>query len=213
MLRHNYADFSVQKMPVSCQFWSLLFLHSTHHVQLKRTSGIHHLDSPLMCRSRRRRVLSQFDDLQQCYLRLRKAGKTAAPHLVPAGPSKHATQCPAAEDQPSVKRIKHEQPSQAHAEPPADSSAGPDPLSSGGTAEVTPADAPSSSVHPQVWLLCFWSASILRPSCVTLASTHDVCCMLSNVLQLFHRLLCILRLFRLCTRGACTAFGAPSCRA
>ncbi|DBA99789.1 TPA: hypothetical protein ACH3X3_012332 [Trebouxia sp. C0006] len=103
-------------------------------------------------RSRRRRVLSQFDDLQQCYLRLRKAGKTAAPHLVPAGPSKHATQCPAAEDQPSVKRIKHEQPSQAqpHAEPPADSSARPDPLSSGGAAEVTPADAPSSSVHPQV---------------------------------------------------------------
>ncbi|KAA6423733.1 MAG: ubiquitin ligase COP1 [Trebouxia sp. A1-2] len=105
-------------------------------------------------RSRRRRVLSQFDDLQQCYLRLRKAGKTAAPHLVPAGPSKHATQCPAAEDEPSVKRIKHEQPSQAqaqaHAEPPADSTAGPDPLSSGGAAEVTPADTPSSSVHPQV---------------------------------------------------------------
>ncbi|KAL0026516.1 hypothetical protein WJX77_004268 [Trebouxia sp. C0004] len=101
-------------------------------------------------RSRRRRVLSQFDDLQQCYLRLRKAGKTAAPHLVPAGPSKHPTQCPAAEDEPSVKRIKHEQPSQPHAQPPADSPAGPDPLSSDGAAEVTPADAPSSSVHPQV---------------------------------------------------------------
>ncbi len=127
-----------------------------------------------MCRSRRRRVLSQFDDLQQCYLRLRKAGKTAAPHLVPAGPSKHATQCPAAEYQPSVKRIKHEQPSQAQAlsEPPADSAAGPDPLSSGGAAEVTPADAPSSSVHPQVWLLCFWPASMLRPSCVTCLHTQ-----------------------------------------
>lgn len=169
--------FSKQKMPVNCQsFFALLFLHSAqrHHVQLKQTSCIHHFDSPPMCRSRRRRVLSQFDDLQQCYLRLRKAGKTAAPHLVPTGPSKHATQCPAAEDQPSIKRIKHEQPSQAqaHAEPPADSTAGPDPLSSGGAAEVTPADAPSSSVHPQVWLLCFWSAIVLRPACVTCPYTR-----------------------------------------
>ena len=164
------------QMCVSCQFYLLLFLPSTqwHHVQLKQASFIHDLDSLLMCRSRRRRVLSQFDDLQQCYLRLRKAGKTAAPHLVPAGPSKHATQCPAAEDQPSVKRIKHEQPSQAqpHAEPPADSSARPDPLSSGGAAEVTPADAPSSSVHPQVWPFCFWPASMLRPSCLTCLCTR-----------------------------------------
>lgn len=89
-------------------------------------------------------MLSQFDDLQQCYLRLRKAGKTAAPHLVPEPPHKHATGAPAPEDQPSGKRIKREEPTHSHAQLPA----GPDPLGIGGAAEVTPAEA------PQVQLSC-----------------------------------------------------------
>lgn len=103
-----------------------------------------------VCRARRRRVLSQFDDLQQCYLRLRKAGKTAAPHLVPSLPSKHASQASASEDQPSKKRMKQEASPQPEPLVPADSLAGLDPLSTAEGREATPVDTPSSSAQPQV---------------------------------------------------------------
>ena len=102
------------------------------------------------CRARRRRLLSQFDDLQQCYLRLRKGGKTAAPHLVSALPSKHAAE--ASEDQPSSKRMKQGESSQPEAHLPA---ARLDPLSNDEAAGVSPADFPTTSAHPQVRLVQF----------------------------------------------------------
>lgn len=61
----------------------------------------------MACRARRRRLLSQFEDLQQCYLRLRNPKKRSAQPLVPTQQSANKQQQPSA-SQPGAKRIKQE---------------------------------------------------------------------------------------------------------
>ena len=105
------------------------------------------------CRARRRRVLSQFDDLQQCYLRLRQAGRTPAPHLVPVLPSKHARELGEASgsaDQAGSKRIKQESSPQPHVRADVDP-ASLDPLGGVDASGATSMDA-SSHAQPQVRL-------------------------------------------------------------
>ena len=107
----------------------------------------------MMCRARRRRVLSQFEDLQQCYLRLRKAGKSAAPKMVQPtkqAASKHAADDSVAQPQQSLKRAKKDQ--AVSLQPPEDAGAVLDPFSngSGPSAALVP---PRASVSPKVCML------------------------------------------------------------
>ena len=165
------------------------------------------------CRQRRRRVLSQFEDLQQCYLRLHKAGKSAAPSMLPASPSTHAANAAAAaaaaHHQPQQqqqqqqnqnqqqqnqqqqhlqnkqqqqqqqqqqhgrrsKRAKKDSGGNGRLQPPADSPARLDPLSSGSdvqAAGVSPVQVAAKSAGSKVWhqhcfqpLLCRSCRSIL----------------------------------------------------
>ena len=89
-------------------------------------------------------MLSQFEDLQQCYLRLRKSGKTpAAAAALPVSPF-HQANVESGSEPPS-KRIKKEH--QLQPQMPAHSTSTMDPLRGGQGAEagVSPAE-PSASV-------------------------------------------------------------------
>lgn len=95
-------------------------------------------------RARRRRVLSQFEDLQQCYLRLRKSGKTPA---AAAGLPRSPFQEDAIEvggNEPPSKRLRQEH--QPQSAMPMECTLSTDPLEAGQGAEagVSPAEASGS---------------------------------------------------------------------
>lgn len=108
-----------------------------------------------LCRARRRRVLSQFEDLQQCYLRLRKSGKTPA---AAAGLPRSPFQEDAIEvggNEPPSKRLRQEH--QPQSAMPMECTLSTDPLEAGQGAEagVSPAEASGSfAAASQVCCVC-----------------------------------------------------------
>ncbi|KAL3154242.1 hypothetical protein ABBQ32_013742 [Trebouxia sp. C0010 RCD-2024] len=97
-------------------------------------------------RARRRRVLSQFEDLQQCYLRLRKSGKTpAAAAGLPSSPFQQAT-VESGGSKPPSKRLKQEQ--QPQAEVAMDCTPALDPRKEGQGAEAGVSPAEPSLLFP-----------------------------------------------------------------
>lgn len=109
--------------------------------------------SPCLCRARRRRVLSQFEDLQQCYLRLRKSGKTpAAAAGLPSSPFQQAT-VESGGSKPPSKRLKQEQ--QPQAEVAMDCTPALDPRKEGQGAEAGVSPAEPSLLFPAASQVCF----------------------------------------------------------
>lgn len=109
--------------------------------------------SSCLCRARRRRVLSQFEDLQQCYLRLRKSGKTpAAAAGLPSSPFQQAT-LESGGSQPPSKRFKQEQ--QPQAEVAMDCTPAADPCKEGRGAEAGVSPAEPSVCFPAASQVCF----------------------------------------------------------
>lgn len=124
-----------------------------------------------LCRARRRRVLSQFEDLQQCYLRLRKSGKTpAAAATLPVSPFQQGT-AELAGNEPPSKRIKQEH--QPQMQMPAGSTCTADPPrdSQGAEAGVSPAE-PSAAVDFQVG--CCHYGCITAHMCAVAECVHLV---------------------------------------
>lgn len=118
-------------------------------------------------------MLSQFEDLQQCYLRLRKSGKTpAAAAALPVSPFQQGTAELAGIEPPS-KRIKQEHQPQPQTQLPADSACTADPPRGGQGAEagVSPAE-PSAAVESQVG--CDQYACITAFMCAVVECVHLV---------------------------------------
>ena len=106
--------------------------------------------------------MSQFEDLQQCYLRLRKSGRSLAGSVaLPVSPFQQAALASPDGDEQPRKRIKQEpqpqlQEQQSQLQLPADSAATLDPLKGGSGAEagVSPAESPAAAAAAASQVCC-----------------------------------------------------------